>query len=117
MKIAHWAYFYANPESKPPFDIRIGITDDGALDELLCENCQHIPEGAERVMQMLTDLKMARSRRFYFIYPRFAVADDFETASIELAYLVKDQAERFGVGFERNISHPKPEDLVDPVVS
>jgi hypothetical protein len=117
MKIAHWAYFDADPESKPPFNIRIGITNDGTLDELVCEHCQSIPDGAERVMQTLTSSNLARSKRFYFIYPRFAVSDELESTCIQIAWLVKNEADRLGVGFQRNILALELGDLVEPVLN
>jgi hypothetical protein len=115
--VAHWAYFEADPESRPPFLVRIGLTRGQDLDELWLEDCQNIPAAAERVMQALIEHNLLKSPRFYFIYPRYAVEDELETKVIYIANLVFGEAEQYGVGFERNILPLVASDISEAVES
>jgi hypothetical protein len=107
--VACWLQFLIEPGTQPPCTVRLGLrtpTGDriAMLADVVIAGVAHIPDGIEKAEVVLKRLGVAKTQNFALVYPLYAVEDpDLEMQSHELAWLVKEEADRRGWGFARQI--------------
>ncbi|MGA7729774.1 MAG: hypothetical protein WCD37_00730 [Chloroflexia bacterium] len=107
--VASWLQFLIEPGTQPPCKVRLGLrTPMGdpitMLADVVIAGVAHIPDGIEKAETVLKRLGVAKTQDFALVYPLYAVDDpDLEMQSYELAWLVKEEADRRGWGFTRQI--------------
>jgi hypothetical protein len=89
-KTVYYALFNAHPSTRPPFAITLGI-GTGAVS---LNDCKDIPNGIERIMEHCKDLTF--SPEFVLLYPIYmdAMGGDDEMTMHNIAWLVKDEADK-----------------------
>ncbi|MBX7219924.1 MAG: hypothetical protein K1Y36_08250 [Blastocatellia bacterium] len=107
-----WAQFLADPETKPPFEIRVGIqsTPASGLRVLLDGNlydCDNIPDGVDKLKTFIQHLGFPLADGFALIYPRYAVDDPSRESTLHfISGLIFEAAEANNWQFEREIPEP-----------
>lgn len=110
--VVRWAQFLADPETRPPFQIRLGIQSTGAsgvkvlMDGVVFE-CENIPDGVQKLQQVIKLLNFPFSDDFMLVYPRYAVEEPSAEQTLHLiSGLIFDAAQAQGWGFERELPEP-----------
>lgn len=106
--IARWAQFQIEPGSHPPAKVRIGIQSNpqdspNILLDVVVFGGKNVPDMVEKIETTLKKLNIPRSKDFTLIYSLYGSES---TGEIEIAYLVKEHAEKNGWNFERAIPAP-----------
>ncbi len=98
-----WTLFEADPSAQPPFSIRLGIIDQGERKEISIDNCQHIPDAVEKLKKWVVDTEAVISKSFTLLYPIYMqiMDSDFEDTMHQVAWLIKDEADKNSWGFNR----------------
>src|SRR6187402_2028860 len=93
----HYALFNAHPASQPPFTITLGVGSK----TLVVNNCEHIPDGVSKIEKQLVDYNL--SQDFVLLYPIYidAMNTDSESTMMNIAWLIKEQADAKGWKFDR----------------
>ncbi len=99
----HWALFHANPSAKPPFDLATGITENGTQKEFIIENCEHIPDAIDKMKKWIEMNQVKFAKPFTLLYPIYMdmMNSDFEGTMHQIAWLIKDEADKNGWEFNR----------------
>jgi hypothetical protein len=99
----HWALFHADPSKQPPFPIELGISEDGNRKEIFIENCQHIPDAIEKLKEWAGGKDVIFPASFTLLYPIYlqVMGSDDEDTMHQVAWLVKDQADKNNWSFAR----------------
>jgi hypothetical protein len=99
----HWVLFKADPSLQPPFGIQLGTSENGNKKEISIENCQHIPDAIEKLKKWVTDSGAVIPSRFTLLYPIYlqAMGSDYEDTMHQVAWLIKDEADKNSWGFGR----------------
>jgi len=104
---ARWILINIPPGSEPPCNARIGFLSTTSsypvLGDVEVAGCNDVPDAIEKCGAVIAELGLAMSKTFDLVYPRYAVSGPLELAMHEIAWIVKDEAERRGFGFEREI--------------
>jgi hypothetical protein len=104
---ARWILFDIPPGSKPPCLARIGFMstsgDFKVLGDVTVAECLNVPDGLAKCRAVIDELGLALSDPFDLIYPRYAVEGPLELEMHQLAWVIKEEADRQGYGFEREI--------------
>lgn len=95
----YYALFNAHPDSNPPFVLSLGFKDK----VVQLENCQHIPDGVLRLNQYCQENNIEFSKQFTLLYPIYleVMNTEAESTMLQIAWLIKDQADAKGWGFNR----------------
>lgn len=108
----HYALFVIDPASNPPFNIELGL--DGGETHLL-ENCLNIPDGISRLKKFLEN-KAILLPHFTLVYPIYlnAMGTDAENTMLQIASLIKDEADanKWGFGRVGGLTGTKPQDFI-----
>ena len=99
----HWTLFDADPSKQPPFTIHLGVTESGIRKEISIEDCAHIPDAVEKLKKLVVDNRYVVSPRFTLLYPIYMeiMGGDHEDTMHQVAWLVKDEADKNGWAFDR----------------
>ncbi len=106
--IARWAQFQIEPGSHPPANLRIGIQSNpedspNILIDVVVLGGKNVPDMVEKIETTLKKLNIPKSKDFTLIY---SIYGGDSRSEIEIAYLVKEYAEKNGWSFERLIPAP-----------
>ncbi|HMW02944.1 MAG TPA: hypothetical protein PKE58_22585 [Acidobacteriota bacterium] len=110
--VVRWAQFLADPETKPPFQIRLGIQSTGAsgvkvLMDGVVFDCENIPDGVQKLQAVIKLLNFPVSDDFMLVYPRYAVEEPSTEQTLHLiSGLIFDAAQAQGWGFDRELPEP-----------
>jgi hypothetical protein len=87
----HYALFNAHPASQPPFVLMLGL--DNEIVQL--ENCAHIPDAIEKLVQYCQANQIELSAEFTLLYPIYmdAMNTNNEMTMLNIAWLIKDAAD------------------------
>jgi hypothetical protein len=98
--IVYYALFNAHPGSEPPFTIELG-TGLNTFFEL--KECQHIPDGINRIDAFCKEKSIVLVKDFVLLYPIYldAMDTDAEGTMHQIAWLIKEQADARNWKFER----------------
>ena len=99
----HWTLFHADPSAQPPFSIQLGIIDYNAKMEISIDNCAHIADAAEKIKKWRQENQAEFSSNFTLLYPIYLdmMGSDFEDTMHQVAWLIKDEADKNKWGFGR----------------
>lgn len=102
-KTIHWVLFHADPSLQPPFPIEIGFSENGNRNVDRLENCKHIPDGVEKIKVWVKNSEANYSEPFRLLYPIYlqAMGSDSEDTMHQVAWLIKDEADKNGWDFNR----------------
>lgn len=91
-KKLHFALFHANPATNPPFTLEVGL--DGEVTEKI-ESCEHIPDALLRLEAYRHQHQLEYGQNFTLLYPIYmeAMDTDDERTMLEIAWLIKDEAD------------------------
>lgn len=99
----HWALFYADPSTKPPFNLNVGYKLDGIPTEFTIENCEHIPDAIVKMKNWMEMNQVRFAQPFTLLYPIYmqAMNSDYESTMHQIAWLIKDEADKNAWEFGR----------------
>ena len=99
----HWALFYADPSTNPPFNLVTGITREGVKEEFTIQNCAHIPDAVDKLKKWVEMNQVQFSKPFTLLYPIYMqmMDTDYESSMHQIAWLIKDEADKNGWEFNR----------------
>ena len=100
MKELCYALFHCDPRNEPPFTLELGFSDHSAFS---IDGCAHIPDALEKLEFYCTAQGVSRSGTVTLLYPIYleAMDTDDEATMHEVAWLIKEQADRRKWAFER----------------
>ena len=95
----YYALFNAHPATNPPFTISLGDEKGNTT----ISDCQHVPDAILRIEQYIKDNNLELSPGFTLLYPIYmdAMNTDKESIMHNIAWLIKDEADAKGWGFDR----------------
>ena len=95
-----YALFNADPTKQPPFNIDLAFGDKS---QITLGNCASIPDGVKDIENFCKDQGIQKSPTFKLIYPIYmnAMGTDDEDTMHQVAWLIKDEADKMKWGFER----------------
>jgi hypothetical protein len=98
--IVHYALFKAHPSSQPPFSVELGTGKDSFIE---INNCQHIPDAVSKIEALCAEKGLIISPGFVLLYPIYmeAMDSDYEGTMHQIAWLIKDEADKKGWKFDR----------------
>jgi hypothetical protein len=104
---ACWLEFDIIPGNEPPCIARLGFKSNKApfnsAGELMITDCQHVPDGIEKFYEVIKELNMEIDKDFSLIYPIYKVDDELESFMHEVAWIIKEYADKNNWGFAREI--------------
>ena len=88
-----YALFHCDPVSGPPFTLELGFSDRSAFN---IDGCAHIPDALEKLESHCTSQGISWSGTVTLLYPIYleAMDTDDEATMHQVAWLIKEQAER-----------------------
>jgi hypothetical protein len=100
MKELCYALFHCDPRNEPPFTLELGFSDRSTFN---IEGCAHIPEALEKLELYCAEQGISLSRTLALLYPIYleAMDTDDEDTMHQVAWLIKEQADRRKWAFER----------------
>lgn len=95
-----YALFYCDPSLEPPFYLELGFSD---VSFKRIEDCAHIPDAIEKLEAFCTIGNISKSPGFTLLYPVYleAMGTDNEDAMHNIAWLIKEQADKHTWNFAR----------------
>ena len=95
-----YALFYCDPLREPPFDLELGFSD---VSFRKLEDCAHIPDAMGKLEDFCREESISRSLGFTLLYPIYleAMGTDAEDAMNNIAWLIKEQADKNNWNFAR----------------
>lgn len=99
-KLLSYALFHCDPQQEPPFDLELGFNDTSVLQITACE---HIPDALEKIEHYCAKANISKSSGFTLLYPIYleAMGTDGEDAMHNIAWLIKEQADKHQWNFGR----------------
>jgi hypothetical protein len=96
----HYALFIIDPASQPPFTMELGL--DGG-DVHYVKECLHIPDAISRLENLVNENQAVLLPHFTLLYPIYleAMETDAESVMMQVAFLIKEQADAKKWGFGR----------------
>jgi hypothetical protein len=96
----YYALFLADPLSNPPFNVILGTGID-MYHKL--EGCQHIPDAITKIEGFCHEKGIILAPTFVLLYPIYleAMGTEHENTMLQVAWLIKDEAEKKGWEFNR----------------
>ncbi len=106
---ARWILLDIPPGSSPPCTARVGFESTTgevqALGDVLVSPCRDVPDAVDRCLAVLAELGLA-GVPLMLVYPRYQVADALEMEMHQIAWVIKDEADRRGFAFARELPQP-----------
>src|SRR5688572_30765982 len=99
-KTLSYALFHCDPLNEPPFDLELGFSNSAIAH---ITDCAHIPDALEKLEAMCQQKSIWKSESFTLLYPIYleAMGTDGEDAMHNIAWLIKEQADKKGWQFGR----------------
>jgi hypothetical protein len=81
----------------------LALPNRGTQKEISIENCAHIPDAVEKLKKLVVDNLYILSPGFTLLYPIYMeiMGGDHEDTMHQIAWLVKDEADKNRWGFNR----------------
>lgn len=100
MKQVQCALFKAAPNTNPPFVLEVGIDNKTTIDILDCAN---IPDAIAKIEASCAEQGLSFAEKFTLLYPIYleAMNSEYESTMHQIAWLIKDEADKKGWGFDR----------------
>ena len=99
-RLLSYALFDCSPMREPPFNVELGC-NDGTVTQLIA--CSHIPDALEKLEAYCQRATVSKSPAFTLLYPIYleAMGTDEEDSMHNIAWLIKDQADKNKWSFGR----------------
>ncbi len=83
--------------------MQIGLTENGERQEITIDHCEHIPDAVEKIKKLMVEKEISYAKPFTLLYPIYMdmMDSDFEGTMHQIAWLIKDEADKNGWEFNR----------------